>query len=270
MAREFLCRVVFLMLAIAVSGQTVTNQTSSTTTPPPLKEVAPGVFQIGLVQLDKTRKSVQFPAVLNMDHGLIEYLLVTTRGKTHESLLKTDAQPYHVHVAMLLLGAKGAAQSKELLKVPVTQQHVNTPGATNRLAELLKGDPVRIELTWTNFGKVSGTASSPRPSPPEEEREKNTGSSPRVMNVPAEDCINNLQTGKTAVRTNWNYNGSRVVDGIFMAQQEGSIVAVIDDVDAMVNNPRPDHDNDQIWQVRTNFVPKVGEKVLVTIRLEGK
>ncbi|MGZ4974334.1 MAG: YdjY domain-containing protein, partial [Limisphaerales bacterium] len=176
-------------------------QQTATTNAPPLVEVSPGVYQIGLVQLDKSNKSVQFPAVLNMDHGLIEYLLVTTRGKTHESLLKTEAEPYHIHVAMLLLGAKGAAQSKELLNVPTGEYHVNTPGAaTNRLAELLKGDSIRIELVWTNANGARTNA--------------------------AEDWITDLQRGKAAARGTWNYNGSRVVDGIYMAQQQGSIVAV--------------------------------------------
>lgn len=212
---------------------------------PPLVEVSPGVYQIGLVRLDKTKKSVQFPALLNMDRGLIEYLLVTTRGKTHESLLKTEAQPYHIHIAMLLLGAKGATTTKELLKVPTGEYHVNTPGvAKNRLAELLKGDPIRIELEWTNA----------------------TG----AKKVAPEDCIDNLQTGKTATRGTWNYNGSRVVGGMYMAQQQGSIVAMIDDVDAMVNNPRPGHENDQIWQVRTNMGLKLNENVLVTFKLQTK
>src|SRR3569623_2003527 len=107
---------VWVLLTLSPTAHT----TETSTNAPPLVEVAPGVFQIGLVRLDKNQKSVQFPAVLNMDHGLIEYLLVTTRGKTHESLLKTDAEPYNIHVAMLLLGAKGAAQSKKLLKLPTS------------------------------------------------------------------------------------------------------------------------------------------------------
>ncbi len=223
------------------------------TNPPPLMEVSPGVYQIGLVQLDKSNKSVQFPAVLNMDHGLIEYLLVTTRGKTHESLLKTEAEPYHIHVAMLLLGAKGAAQTKELLNVPTGEYHVNTPGAaTNRLAALLKGDPIRIELVWTNANGARGATH------------------PTVSTNAAEDWITDLQTGKSAARGTWDYNGSRVVDGIYMAQQQGSIVAVIDDVDAMVNNPRKGHENDQVWEVRTNTVPKLNGKVLVRFKLGSK
>lgn len=228
-----------MLLSFALRGLT---QHPPQTNAPPLVEITPGVFQIGLVRLDKTNKSVQFPAVLNMDHGLIEYLLVTTRGKTHESLLKTEAEPYHIHIAMLLLGAKGAAQSKELLKVPTGEFHVNTPAATNRLADLLKGDAVRIEILRTNAQGVATTNA-------------------------AEDWITDLQTGKAAAHGTWNYNGSRVVDGIYMAQQQGSIVAVVDDVDAMVNNPRKGHDNDQVWEVRTNAVPKVNERILVRMTL---
>jgi hypothetical protein len=230
-----------LLLVVPVTRADEVKNTNA----PPLIELSPGIYQIGLVRLDKTNKSVQFPAVLNMDHGLIEYLLVTTRGKTHESLLKTEAEPYHIHIAMLLLGAKGAAQTMELSKVPTGEYHVNTPGAAmNRLAELLKGDPIRIEVSWTN---AQG-----------------------VKKVAAEDCIDNLQTGKTASPGTWNYNGSRVVDGTYMAQQQGSIVAMIDDVDAMINNPRPGHENDQIWQVRTNLGLKLNDKVSVTFKIGAR
>lgn len=234
---------IYLLIGLFAAGFCRADPTNQAA--PPLVEVSPGVYQIGLVRLDKTQKSVQFPAALNMDHGLIEYLLVTTRGKTHESLLKTEAEPYHIHIAMLLLGAKGAAQTKELLQAPTGEYHVNTPGAaTNRLAELLKGDAIRIELAWTN------------------------GATPKT--VAAEDCVTDLQTRKPAAHGTWNYNGSRVVDGIFMAQQQGSIVAMVDDVDAMVNNPRKGHDNDQVWEIRTNAVPRLNDKVLVTFKLGRK
>jgi hypothetical protein len=81
--------------------------------------------------------------------------------------------------------------------------------------------------------------------------------------------VTDLQTGKPAARGSWNYNGSRVVDGIYMAQQQGSIVAMVDDVDAMVNNPRKGHENDQVWEVRSNAVPKLNTKVMVRFRLEA-
>ena len=73
----------------------------------PLKQVGPGIFDLGKVRLNKNDRTVTIPAAINMREGTVEYLLVTTAGKTHESVLRTDAEPYHIHLAMLLLAAKG-------------------------------------------------------------------------------------------------------------------------------------------------------------------
>jgi len=59
-----------------------------------------------------------------------------------------------------------------------------------------------------------------------------------------------------------------VVRGTFLAQRDGQIAALIDDLDAMVNNPRPGHDNDQIWQLDSNTLPPLGTPVEVTFKLE--
>ena len=75
----------------------------------PPKEVAPGVFELGTIRLDKNASTVSFPAKVNMVDGLIEYILVTSKGATHESVLVTEVSPQNVHMAMLLLGAKGMA-----------------------------------------------------------------------------------------------------------------------------------------------------------------
>jgi hypothetical protein len=42
----------------------------------PLKPIAPGVFELGLVTLNKRQRTVSFPATLNMDRGPVEYFLV--------------------------------------------------------------------------------------------------------------------------------------------------------------------------------------------------
>ena len=72
----------------------------------PIRDLGQGRFQIGAVTLDTRQKALTFPAVVNMTTGLVEYAVVTTGGKVHESLLRTDAEPFHIHTAMLLLGAK--------------------------------------------------------------------------------------------------------------------------------------------------------------------
>ena len=80
---------------------------------PAIRELAPGIYQVGEVKLEKAARRVSFPARINMAEGPVEYLLVTAMGKTHESVLVTDIAPHHLQVAMLLLGARGTPAAAE-------------------------------------------------------------------------------------------------------------------------------------------------------------
>jgi hypothetical protein len=212
----------------------------SESTNPPLKQISRDVFELGTVRFDKSQKTVQFPAQLNMDNGLIEYLLVNAKGKAYESLLVTETDPYQIQLAMLLIGAQGAPQTPALVNVPSVPFHVNQPGS-HPLA--IGGDPITIELSWS-VGTIQ-------------------------KHFRAEDGVLNLTTHSTASRGPWTYNGSRVVHGTFIAQRDGSICAMIDDIDAMVNNPRGGSDNDQIWQINSNALPPLHTSVEVTFKLEA-
>lgn len=227
----------FLILpSVAQAGPQPTRPTQ--TNEPPLRQISRDIYQLGTVRLDKNRKTVQFPAQLNMKEGVIEYLLVNARGKVYESLLRTDVEPYYIHLAMLLIGAKGAPQTPALLNAPSQPFHVNHPGPGPKIP----GDPVTIELAW------------------------HASSGDKQLRL--EDCLMNLSTKTNVTRGPWTYNGSRVVNGLFIAQREASIVAAIDDIDAMVNNPRPGSDNDQIWEINSNVVPPLNTPVEVTFKLE--
>ena len=94
----------------------------------PSKEIAPGIFQIGAVRLDKEKRTIQFPAAVNMTNGLVEYFVVTGTGKLHESILKTDTEPSQIHVAMLLLGANDSS--------------------TNARSTNVVGDKMSVEVSW--------------------------------------------------------------------------------------------------------------------------
>jgi hypothetical protein len=229
-----------LMAAPRCTGQSPPAHTNV----PPLTQISRDIFQLGTVRLDKNLKTVQFQAQLNIKEGVIEYLLVNVGGKSYESLLRTDTEPYYIHLAMLLIGAKGAPQTAALLNAPSQPFHVNRPANATNLPPVLaiQGDPITIELAWQ------------------------TADGRKQMR--AEDCMMNLATKTNASPGPWTNNGSRVIDGVFVAQREGSIVAMIDDIDAMVNNPRPGSDNDQIWQINSNLLPPTNTPVEVTFKLE--
>ena len=55
--------------------------------------------------------------------------------------------------------------------------------------------------------------------------------------------------------------------GHFLAQVDGSIAALVRDPAALINNPRPGNDDDQIWEVYSKTTPPAGTAVDVTIQL---
>jgi hypothetical protein len=203
---------------------------------PALKQIAPGIFQLGGVRLNLEKKTVQFPASINMTNGAVEYFLVNGIGKLHESVLKTETEPAQIHMAMLFLGAKGALKSSSTNVVPEEKFIANA--GTNKIG----GDEIAIEVSW-----------------------KNGDSEKRVR---AEDLVLNTETKLPMSKGVWVYNGSKVVNGTFIAQRDGSIVSIITDDLALVNNTRRGHENDQIWIVNTNAIPPQNTSVEVTVKLE--
>ena len=192
----------------------------------PLKGVGPGVFELGKVRLNKNERTVSFPAVVNLSPGLIEYMIVTETGKIHESLFRTEAEPFQIHTAMLLLGAKGAGTNR-------FPDQPNQP---------LPGDKVTLEVSWRAGGD-------------------------RKESRRAEELVYNQETKSTMSRGHWTYNGSRIFEGTFVAQQDGSIVSLIEDPDALINNPRLGRESDEIWEVKTNGLPALNAPVEIKIKL---
>lgn len=62
-----------------------------------------GKIRIGLVTIDQAKRQISFPAKINMRDGMVEYAVVTTKGKVHESVFATEVSPTHIHMAALLL-----------------------------------------------------------------------------------------------------------------------------------------------------------------------
>jgi hypothetical protein len=95
------------------------------------------VYSIGEVTIDKQQGSVSFPVSINQRTGVVEYVVVNTGGKTHESVFRTPAAPRDVHVGMLLLGVKPADTN-------AFPQDGNAP---------LPGQQVWVELQWHDQGR---------------------------------------------------------------------------------------------------------------------
>lgn len=194
-------------------------------TNPVVRTLPGGLLEVGTVRLDPQRRTVTVPAFVNLREGMVEYVLVHSGGKTHESLLRTDAQPRDIHLAMLLLGARGAG--------------TNALPADPDLS--LTGEPVTVEVRWT------------------------TGR--RVRVVAAEEVVYDRRLGSALRRGRWTYTGSRLREDGFGAQADGSIVALITDPDALVNNPRRGREDDDNWLAKATRLPEFNSPVDVVITL---
>jgi len=187
--------------------------------------LGPGLFGLGLVRVDQRERLVSFPAMINMKEGPVEYLLVATTGKTHESLLRTEARPQDIHLAFLLLGAKGAG----------------TNALPEDPAQPIPGEKVTLEISWKQGAS--------------EQRQ------------PAEKFVRSSKTNEPISPGPWIYNGSRLRDDGFAAQLDGSIVSLITDPDALMNNPRPGREDDDYWKAYGGGLPPLHAPVIVSIRL---
>ena len=191
-------------------------------------------FTVGKITVDKRARTVRFPATVNMAEGVLEYLLVTDKGKTHESLLATAVSPYQMNIAMLLLGAR---PTPEITDLPPEQLTAGTLKSAPELA----GDNVDVFVSWKD------------------------GDEQRKLR--AEEWIDNLAAKAPMTAGPWTYTGSAIYQKRFLAQEEGSIVALVTDPAALINNPRPGNRDDTNWSARTGKVPAEGTPVEIIFQL---
>lgn len=163
--------------------------------------------------------------------GPIEYLLCTTTGKTYESVLKADCDPIQFHAALLSLGLE---PGKDGVKV-----HRDTTQPT--------GSPVDIQLRWR-------------------------GPDGKVVTARSEDFLFCTITKTTMQHEGWVFTGSRFEKDfydpkkqVFGANIEGSLIAVIHDPWAIIDNRDPHGHIYTAYTVNEKVVPKLDTPVTVII-----
>jgi hypothetical protein len=105
----------------------------------------------------------------------------------------------------------------------------------------LHGEAVSIEMKWTVNGR--------------ETRRR------------AEELIFNSEQKSVMRAGDWVYTGSRIAEGLFLAEIDGSVISLVTDPEALINNEGTGHDNDTIWLANPTNLPPTNTPVTVTIKL---
>ncbi len=209
-----------------VAPASVPEQPSPTGLPPLLEKLGEGVYRLGGITVDRKQRTIVFPAQVNMDSGMLEYLIVHRKGKTHESLLNTLIEPYNLQIAFLLLDFLGSEEKLGGQGSPdVPKGDAITVLIRNQAGERVEEIPAEH---WLVHRMEQGD-----------------------RNVPPMD---------------WVYTGSMRVQQYFLAQETGSIAAIWHDPAALIDNASPGGESNRIWFVKQGTVPSVGTPVEVIIK----
>ncbi len=193
---------------------------------PEISEINPGQFKFGQILIEKEIREFSLPAICNQTSGLIEYALVHDQGKTHESLFRTSVSPKLIHATFLLLKEKPQHSFFKIME----------SGGT----EIAQIPTMKIFVEW----------------------EQNGTSYKEEINT----MIQNQSAERMLSQNAFVFTGSKVIEGVYLAEEDGSIVAVYHDSRSTLNSRDEESNLDDVW---LPYLEKMPPKELpVTIRFQ--
>lgn len=208
------------------------EKTGAETERPAVMQVGENRYRLGEIEINAETREISFPVVVNMrEGGPIEYLLVHEHGKVHESIFTTTISPLHLQIALKLL--KYESGYGDVFNLLLTPELLETEGGT--AAE--RGDSV--EFRFVPQGKT------------------------QALHLP--DLIMDGMTRAAMAGAPWIYTGSRIENGTFMAEAEGSIIAIYLDHLALFNMTIEGADTDERWGANSERIPEIGTPGTLTV-----
>lgn len=193
---------------------------------PDIVKLSDTIFQIGDITINKADRFLSIKGQINMVDGLVEYLACNPSGKLHESVLLLFAEPYHIQVALLLLGLTPGDKPIEF------QGALESPC----------GDPVKILVSWVENNKI--------------------------LEFSPEHLVSNIGNKQIMDKADWVFSGSKILEGQYMAQVEGSIAAIFHDPFAIIDHRNITGSDDRMFYANKDILPSVGTPVLFKIFAE--
>lgn len=193
-------------------------------------------YRIGKVILDQKSREIRFPAKMNMDSGLLEFLLVLEKGKVHEAMLVTDASPIHLNLAFMLLRYPPSTELFSQLNETghMTGLYPNVP------MEVRAGARILIEVEWKD-------------------------SEGKIHRNPVNQWIQHSKKEEIMPPGPWLYTGSMSHEGKYVPDITGDIAAIFTAGEAMINYPGNDAESDLVWFAAPTGVPAKDTEVTLII-----
>jgi hypothetical protein len=197
---------------------------------PEISEIGLGRYQFGDILIDQNNREFLFPGICNQISGLVEYALVHEDGKVHESLFRTKVRPRFVHACFLLLKEKPETRFFKILDGNVSE--------------------------WTNLRKIELSIIW---------EQNNT-----YQEKPLSSMVINQTDNRELASKSFVFSGSSTIEGQYLAEMDGSIIAVYHDSRAVLNSMDKHSNSDEVWIAHQIAMPPKGHPVRIRLKLPKK
>ena len=218
----------FLCLLFSSSFSEEEKITAATSFPE-IKKREDGKYSFGEIIIDRVDRKLEFQATSNQVNGLVEYGLVHETGKTHESLFRTKIRAQMLHASLLLLKLKPAKNFFDVVWSDQPRAHT------------FPESMVRATAFWDE----NGTQKS----------------------VPLENLVTNYRQNRAITPNSMIFTGSKFIQGTYMAENSGSMLAIYLDDLAVINCFDFDNDNDDVWLANETLMPPLEMNVTLLFLL---
>lgn len=219
----------FLLLLVVNSISTSFSQNPSEL----IKKINDSTYILKDIEINVNSKSISIPCKINMDKGLIEVVLCTAKGKTHESLLVSKSGALEFQTALLLLGLdpiNEVPENKDLIPKNSPFQTIETPG-----------DSVQLFLSYQN--------------------------SQGAFYKPIELFIKSASDNKPIDKISWLFLGAVThYTGHVLADPETTIIATFHDALALMEINNSSKYDDTLYYVNETETPPKGTEVKLIVK----
>ena len=205
--------------------------------------------KVGL-EVDLAKKTVAMPVKMSRPGDLIEYVLITRRGKAHESLLIVDVQPSLLNAALLALGLNPGTNAIVKDKDPLPSEEEVRNGAEWFTVTPPVGPQVWFTLEWQDEAG-------------------------KVITCLLDEFLLDLATGEALEAAEWIYIGGRSAPPyrgeppVYIADLEGNLVSnfYVDPTNHLVTIKHERGRDDQNWWL-TDLCPTPGTDIKLTVHVQ--
>ncbi|MCA9544804.1 MAG: hypothetical protein KC613_10455 [Myxococcales bacterium] len=201
---------------------------------PPIERIDANRVRVGKVLVDRAQHQLEIPAQVNMVEGILEYFVVASEGKLHESVLEAFAEPSHVHLGLILLGLETAKWDRsDPMKMPTL---------------IKRGSDLDLFVEYVD--------------PKTKETRRQRG----------ESWLYNRKRKGSPGPLSWHFHGSTFWNGRYTADSDRSLLALVPDETAVIlmdgefGNP---YQGDQLgFEVYKDVIPPKDTAVTLILRVK--